>query len=54
MVLHALDGHILAILDALRLEHLGEGALTLFADEAVPGTKEEKEGDMCQKRMGVQ
>ena len=36
VVLHALDGDVLAILDALRLEHLREGALALFADQAVP------------------
>ena len=37
VVLHALDRDVLAILDALRLEHLGEGALALLADQAVPG-----------------
>lgn len=30
VVLHALDGHVLAILDALGLEHLGKSALTLL------------------------
>ena len=35
VVLHALDGDVLACLDALRLEHLGEGALALLTDETV-------------------
>ena len=35
MVLHALDGHILASLDALRLQHLGEGTLTLLAYQSI-------------------
>jgi hypothetical protein len=35
MILHALDGNILAILDALRFEHLTEGALALFGDQAI-------------------
>lgn len=30
--LHALDGDVLVCLSALCLEHLGEGALALFAD----------------------
>ena len=33
--LHALNGHQLAILDARRLEHLGEGPLALLADDLV-------------------
>jgi hypothetical protein len=35
MILHAFDGNILAILDALRFEHLTEGALALFGNQAV-------------------
>jgi hypothetical protein len=35
MILHALDGNILAVLDALRFEHLTEGALALFGNQAV-------------------
>ena len=35
VVLHALDGDILAVLDALRLQDLGEGALALFTDESI-------------------
>ena len=35
VVLHALDGHVFACLDALRFEHLGEGALALLTDETV-------------------
>lgn len=30
-VLHALDGHVLAILDRLATKHLREGALALFS-----------------------
>ena len=32
LALHALDGRHLPILDALRLEHLREGALAFLAD----------------------
>jgi hypothetical protein len=35
VVFHALDGHVLAILNALRLEHLAEGPLALLGDQAV-------------------
>ena len=35
VVFHALDGNVLASLDALRLEHLREGTLSLFANEPV-------------------
>ena len=35
LALHALDGRHLPILDALRLEHLREGALAFLGDEAV-------------------
>jgi hypothetical protein len=35
VVLHALDGDILAVLDALGLEHLREGALTLLGHQPV-------------------
>lgn len=35
VVLHALDGDILAVLDALRLEHLREGALALLGHQPV-------------------
>lgn len=35
MVLHALDGNILAILDALCLQHLAESALTLLGHKPV-------------------
>ena len=33
--LHALDGHVLVRLGRLGLEHLGERALALFADQPV-------------------
>ena len=35
MVLHALDGNVLACLDALGLKHFREGSLSLFADQSV-------------------
>ena len=35
MILHTLDGDVLARLDALGLEHLGEGALALLANQPV-------------------
>ena len=35
MVLHTLDGYVLAVLDALRLEHLAKGALALLGDQAI-------------------
>jgi len=35
VVLHALDGHILASFDALRLEDLRESSLSLFANKSV-------------------
>jgi hypothetical protein len=35
VVLHALDRHVLAILDALGLEHLTEGALAFLGDQPV-------------------
>lgn len=35
LVLHALDRHILRALEALRLDHLGEGAFALFRYQAV-------------------
>jgi hypothetical protein len=35
MVLHALDGNVLAILDALCLQHLAECALALLGNEPV-------------------
>ena len=34
-VLHALDRHILACLDTLRFEHLGEGPLSFLGDESI-------------------
>ena len=35
VLLHALDGHILAVAHALRLEHLREGTLALLGHQAV-------------------
>ena len=35
VVLHAFDGNILAILDALRFEHLGECTLAFLSDQPV-------------------
>jgi hypothetical protein len=35
VVLHALDGHIFAGLDALSLEDLREGALSFLANQAI-------------------
>ena len=32
MVLHALDGDVFARIDALSLEHLGEGSLSFLAE----------------------
>ena len=61
MVLHALDGVVLAILDALGFEDLGEGALALLGDEPIlcareagghgqPGERESGQGDFCSER----
>ena len=35
MILHALDGDVLPVLYALRLEHLAKGALALLGDQAI-------------------
>ena len=35
VVLHTLDGHVLAIFNALRLEHFGESAFAFLRDETI-------------------
>ena len=56
VILHALDSYILAILDALRFQHLREGALTLLAYQAVPGAagNMHRRHPMVQQRAGWQ